>query len=118
MRRLPVGLPNEIRRTKRERNREYNYSMNSEASNSAPDSVPEAPLTPEQQILLAALVADGLAIQHQFRPEPLLKLTGKGFYESDTVAEVARFKKMRRAAEHSQMSPMNTDGETGKEPGF
>ena len=49
-------------------------------------------LTPEQQALVEALVADGLAIQHKFRPEPLYKLTGKGHYEAGTIEEIRRLK--------------------------
>jgi hypothetical protein len=36
----------------------------------------------EQQKALDAAVAEGLAIQHKFRPEPLSKLTGKGYMKS------------------------------------
>lgn len=42
---------------------------------------------------LKDMVADGIAIQHRFRPEPLYKLTGKGSYVSETVAEIAAAKK-------------------------
>lgn len=48
--------------------------------------------TLEQQKALDAAVAEGLAIQHKFRPEPLYKLTGKGYMKSDGVAEIARLK--------------------------
>ena len=48
--------------------------------------------TPEQQQALDAAVAEGLAIQHKFRPEPLYKLTGKGYMKSDGVAELVRLK--------------------------
>lgn len=49
-------------------------------------------LTPEQQALAARVAADGLAIQHKFRPEPLYKTTGKGHYAGDTVEEIRRAK--------------------------
>lgn len=48
--------------------------------------------TSEQQKALDAAVAEGLAIQHKFRPEPLYKLTGKGYMKSDGVTEIARLK--------------------------
>ena len=48
--------------------------------------------TPEQQKALDDAVAEGLAIQHKFRPEPLYKLTGTGYMKSDGVAEIARLK--------------------------
>ena len=48
--------------------------------------------TAKQQKALDAAVAEGLAIQHKFRPEPLYKLTGKGYMKSDGVAEIARLK--------------------------
>ncbi len=51
-------------------------------------SVP--PLTAEQRALVDELAADGLAIQHKFKPEPLYRQTGKGHYESDTVEEIRR----------------------------
>ena len=53
-------------------------------------------LTPEQRALADELVADGQEIQHKFKPEPLYKLTGKGHYEGDIVAEI------RRAREQEQ----------------
>ena len=46
------------------------------------------PLSPEEQSLVAELVADGVGIQEKFRPEPLYKRTGKGHYESKTVEEI------------------------------
>jgi hypothetical protein len=48
--------------------------------------------TAAQQKALDAAVVEGLAIQHKFRPEPLYKLTGKGYMKSDGVAEIARLK--------------------------
>lgn len=42
---------------------------------------------------LQDMIADGIAIQHKFRPEPLYKTTGRGSYKSDTVAEIAAAKK-------------------------
>ena len=58
------------------------------------------PTTTEHELarkkLLEELVADGLAIQDRFRPEPLLKLTGKGYYRSDQVADIAAAKKSKK----------------------
>ena len=48
--------------------------------------------TPEEQKALDEAVAEGLAIQHKFRPEPLYKHSGKGYMKSDGVAEIARIK--------------------------
>jgi hypothetical protein len=45
--------------------------------------------------ILRDTVAEGLRIQHWFRPEPLYKLTGKGSYKGDTVKEIAAAKKKR-----------------------
>jgi hypothetical protein len=52
-----------------------------------------AALSPEEQSLVAELVADGLSIQNKFRPEPLYKQTGKGHYEGKTVEEIRAAKK-------------------------
>jgi CRISPR-associated endonuclease/helicase Cas3 len=49
-------------------------------------------LSPEEESLVAELVADGLNIQKKFRPEPLYKQTGKGHYEGGTVEEIRRAK--------------------------
>lgn len=54
------------------------------------DSKSTPPLTDAQRALVADLVADGLEIQHKFRPEPLYRATGRGHYESDTVSEIRR----------------------------
>jgi hypothetical protein len=43
--------------------------------------------------ILKDTVADGLSIQHRFRPEPTDKTTGRGSYRSDTVADIAAAKK-------------------------
>ena len=42
-------------------------------------------LSPEEEKLVADLVADGLSIQDKFRSEPLYQHTGKGHYESGTA---------------------------------
>jgi hypothetical protein len=47
--------------------------------------------SPEE--ILRDTVAEGIRIQHQFRPEPLYKTTGKGSYQSNTVQEIAAAKK-------------------------
>ena len=49
-------------------------------------------LSPEEKKLVADLVADGLSIQDKFRPEPLHKQTGKGYYPSGTVEEIRKAK--------------------------
>jgi hypothetical protein len=43
--------------------------------------------------ILKDTVDEGHRIQHQFRPEPLYKSTGKGSYRSNTVQEIAAAKK-------------------------
>jgi hypothetical protein len=48
--------------------------------------------TQTEQDAIASAVAEGLAIQHKFRPEPLYKLTGKGYMKSDGVAELQKIK--------------------------
>jgi hypothetical protein len=52
----------------------------------------EHKFTEEEQRLLDEAVAIGRAMQHRFRPEPLYKLTGKGYMESEGVTEIARLK--------------------------
>ena len=47
--------------------------------------------------ILRDTVAEGLRIQHRFRPEPLYKTTGKGSYRSETVREIAAAKIEARA---------------------
>ena len=49
--------------------------------------------TRSREDILKDTVAEGLRIQHQFRPEPLYKTTGKGSYKSNTVQEIADAKK-------------------------
>jgi hypothetical protein len=51
-----------------------------------------APLSPAEAQLVSELVADGLAIQDKFRPEPLYKQTGTGHYQSNTVEEIRHAK--------------------------
>ena len=57
-----------------------------------PHTAPES-LSPEEQALVAELVADGLSTQDKFRPEPLYQQTGKGHYASKTVGEIQQAKK-------------------------
>ena len=45
--------------------------------------------TRSREDILKDTVAEGLRIQHQFRPEPLYKTTGRGSYQSNTVQEIA-----------------------------
>jgi hypothetical protein len=59
------------------------------------DPVKPPSLSPSEQALVADLVADGLAIQDNFRPEPLYKQTGKGHYATDTVEEILRAKESK-----------------------
>jgi CRISPR-associated endonuclease/helicase Cas3 len=56
-------------------------------------------LSPAEEALVAEIVADGLAIQHKFRPEPLYQQTGKGHYQSDTVEEIRRAKGRKETPE-------------------
>jgi len=49
--------------------------------------------TRSREEILKDIVAEGIRIQHQFRPEPLYKTTGKGSYQSNTVQEIAAAKK-------------------------
>ncbi len=55
-------------------------------------------LSPDEQSLVADLVADGLSIQGKFRPEPLYKQTGKGHYASQTVEEIRKAKAAKGGA--------------------
>jgi hypothetical protein len=62
--------------------------------------------TAEEERIIAETVAEGLRIQHKFRPEPLYKHTGKGYMKSDGVEEIRRIKeeekkKANRAADGS-----------------
>jgi len=59
----------------------------------APPRDTTALLSPDEQSLVADLVADGLSIQDKFRPEPLYRDTGKGHYVSQTVEEIRQAKK-------------------------
>ena len=45
---------------------------------------------------VAATIADGIAIQHRFRPEPLLKSTGRGSYQSEVVSELTKAKSAKK----------------------
>lgn len=61
-----------------------------------------APLSSEQKALVDELVADGLEIQHSFRPEPLYKETGTCHHEGSTVEDIQkarRFAKSKRNRE-------------------
>jgi hypothetical protein len=49
--------------------------------------------TRSREQVLKDTLAEGIRIQHQFRPEPLYKTTGKGSYKSNTVEEIAAAKK-------------------------
>ena len=52
-------------------------------------------LSPEEEKLVAALVADGLSIQDKFRSEPGYKQTGKGHFDNNTVGEIRRAKEQQ-----------------------
>ena len=58
-------------------------------------------LSPEEQALVAEIVADGLSIQDKFRPEPLYKQTGRGHYTSNTVEEIRQAKQSVRKEQKS-----------------
>jgi hypothetical protein len=62
----------------------------------------EKKFTEEEQRLLDEAVAIGRAMQHRFRPEPLYKHTGKGYMQSEGVAELARLKE--EAAREKRMA--------------
>jgi len=49
--------------------------------------------TRSKEAILKDTLAEGVRIQHQFRPEPLYKTTGRGSYQSNTVHEIAAAKK-------------------------
>jgi hypothetical protein len=49
--------------------------------------------TRSREDILKDTLAEGIRIQHQFRPEPLYKTTGRGSYKSNTVEEIAAAKK-------------------------
>ena len=69
--------------------------MTAEEGQPAPGMPPR--LSPEEEKLVADLVADGLSIQDKFRPEPLHKQTGKGHYASQTVEDIRQAKKATRS---------------------
>ncbi len=50
-------------------------------------------LSRREKKAVAAAVSLGLSIQHKFRPEPLYKHTGRGYMESDGVAELSHLKR-------------------------
>ena len=52
-------------------------------------------LSPEEQRLVAELVADGLSIQDKFSPEPLHKETGKRHFENDAIDEMQHLKEQQ-----------------------
>jgi hypothetical protein len=68
--------------------------MTSEKSQPAPGMPPK--LSPEEEKLVADLVADGLSIQDRFRPEPLHKQTRKEHYASGTVEEIGKVKEQSK----------------------
>jgi len=49
--------------------------------------------TRSRDVILKDVLAEGIALQSRFRPEPLYKTTGKGSYQSQTVREIAAAKK-------------------------
>jgi hypothetical protein len=49
--------------------------------------------TRSQKEVLRDMLADGIKIQPQFKAEPLYKKTGRGSYQSNTVADIAAVKK-------------------------
>jgi hypothetical protein len=52
-------------------------------------------LSPEEEKLVADLVADGLSIQDKFCSEPMYKQTGKGHFNNNTVGEIQRVKEQQ-----------------------
>lgn len=59
-----------------------------ETKNSMIPNTIRSKLSSAERTLVDELAADGLAIQHKFRPEPLYKTTGKGHYADNTVEEI------------------------------
>jgi len=54
----------------------------------------------EQRRILKRCIKDGLRIQHRFKAEPVLKLTGKGYLESEGVGTLQKIKEgMKKTAE-------------------
>jgi hypothetical protein len=67
--------------------------MTSEETQPAPGVPPK--LSPEEEKLVADLVADGLSIQDKFRSEPRYNQTGKGHFDNNTVGEIQRVKEQQ-----------------------
>ena len=59
-----------------------------------------APLSAAERDLVAELVADGLSIQEQFRPEPTYKITGQGPCPGETVNDLLNARRTVRATDH------------------
>ena len=58
------------------------------------------PLSAAERDLVAELVADGLSIQEQFRPEPTYKITGQGPCPGETVNDLLNARRTVRATDH------------------
>ncbi len=56
-----------------------------------------AKFSPEASSFIAAAVADGLAIQHRFKAEPVYARTGTGYMAPTGVAEIAAAKLQAKA---------------------
>jgi len=67
--------------------------MSSDESQRASGMPPK--LTPEEEKLVADLVADGLSIQDEFRPEPMQKQSGKGHFDNKPAGEIRRVKEQQ-----------------------
>jgi hypothetical protein len=57
-------------------------------------------LSAAEQDRVAELVADGLSIQEQFRPEPTYKITGQGPCPGETVNDLLNARRTVRATDH------------------
>jgi hypothetical protein len=60
--------------------------------------------------ILRDTVAEGLRIQHRFRPEPLYKTTGKGSYRSETVQEIAAAKREAKKGSTQNSGELRLNG--------
>lgn len=58
---------------------------------------PKAKFSSEASAFIAAAVADGLAIQHRFKAEPVYARTGTGYMAPTGVSEIAAAKRKAKA---------------------
>jgi hypothetical protein len=68
----------------------------------APGAAAATAFSPAAASFIAAAVADGLAIQHRFKAEPVYARTGKGFMAPAGVAEIADAKRASKLPAHKR----------------